>query len=126
MRRQLPAPAASAALWLGVILISALALRGTRPPAALGLSAPPSAFSAARAATHLDHVAKQTHPIGSDEAVRVREYLVGELRAVGGEVRVEQAIGTARYGRTLHSAVVNNIVATFPGSSNSRAMMLAA
>jgi hypothetical protein len=124
--RSLLAKIAPATLWLGLILTGGLAIYGTRPPPAVGASAAIDAFSAARAMTHLEHIAKYPHPIGSDENTRVREYLVDKLRALGGEVHVEQAVGTVQYGRILHSGVVNNIVATFPGHSNSRAVMLAA
>src|SRR6476620_3573546 len=113
-------------LWLGVILVSALALYGTRPPVTADVSAPPDAFSAARAITHLTQIAKQPRPIGSDEAGRVREYLIEQLRGLGAEVRVEQGTGTVSYGRTLHAGLVNNIVATFSGSANSRAVLLVA
>ena len=125
-RRSLLAIIAPAALWLGLILTGGLAIYGTRPPSAAGASAAIDVFSAARAMTHLEHIAKYPHPIGSDEAARVREYLVEELRALGGEVHVEQAIGTVQYGRNLHSGLVNNIVATFPGRSTNRAVMLVA
>jgi Peptidase family M28 len=124
--RSLPAKIAPASLWLGLILTGGLAIYGTRPPPAVGASAPTDVFSAARAMTHLEHIAKHPHPIGSDENTRVREYLVEELRALGGEVHVEQAIGTVQYDRNLHSGLVNNIVATFPGHSHSRAIMLVA
>ena len=99
---------------------------GTRPPAVVGLSAPSNAFSATRAISHLERIAQRPHPIGSDDAVRVREYLVEQLRALGAEVHVEQGIGTVSYGRTLHAGLVNNIVATFPGQATSRAVMLVA
>jgi hypothetical protein len=125
-KRPLSATVAPAALWLGLVLTGGLAIYGTRPPPAVGTSAPADVFSAARAMTHLEHIAKQPHPIGSDEAIRVREYLVEQLRALGGEVHVEQAVGTVQYGRNLHSGLVNNIVATFPGHANSRAVMLVA
>jgi Peptidase family M28 len=125
-RRSLLAVITPAALWLALILVGGLAIYGTRPPPAAGSSAGLDVFSAARAMTHLEHIAKQPHPIGSDEAARVREYLIEQLRALGGEVRVEQAVGTVQYNRNLHSGLVNNIVATFPGSSNSRAIMLVA
>src|SRR2546430_5450812 len=114
----------TAALWLGLILTGGLAIYGTRPPPAAGASAAIDVFSAARAMTHLEHIAKYPHPIGSDEAARVREYLIGELRGLGGEVHVEPAIGTVQYGRNLHSGLVNNIVATFPCHSTSHAVML--
>src|SRR5256885_1072944 len=115
-----------AALWLGLILTGGRAIYGTRPPPAAGASAAIDVFSAARAMTLLEHIAKYPHPIGSDEAARVREYLIGELRALGGEVHVEPAIGTVQYGRNLHSGLVNNIVAIFRGRSNTRAIMLVA
>src|ERR1041384_6900219 len=124
--RPLLANLATAALWLGIILTGALAILGTRPPSAAGASAELGVFSAARAMAHLEHIAKHPHPIGSDEAVRVREYLVEQLRALGGEVHVEQAIGTVQYRRNLHSGLVNNVVAAFPGRANSRAVMLVA
>jgi hypothetical protein len=117
---------ASAALWLGLFLVGGLALYGTRPPPVANPSAAEDAFSSTRAISHLEHIAKHPHPIGSDEAVRVREYLVDQLRALGGAVHVEQAIGTVQYNRNLHSGLVNNIVARFPGLSNSRAILLVA
>ena len=116
----------TAALWLGVMLVGGFALYGTRPPDAVDSSAAENVFSAVRAMKHLAQIAKQPHPIGSDEAVRVREYLVTQLRSLGGEVHVEQAIGTTQNGRNLHAGLVNNIVATFPGQANSRAVLLAA
>ena len=113
-------------LWLAVIAISALALWGTRPPPAVDASAPANLFSAGRAIKHLEHIAKQPHPIGSDEAVRVREYLIEQLRGLGAEVHIEQGIGSVSYGRTVQAGLVNNLVATFPGQANSRAIMLVA
>jgi Peptidase family M28 len=124
--RSLLASVTPAALWLGLILTGGLAIFGTRPPAPVGVSASESVFSGERAITHLAYLAKHPHPIGSDEAVRVREFLVEQLRALGGDVRVEQGIGTVQYARNLHAGLVNNIVATFPGQATSRAIMLAA
>ncbi|MEY2548205.1 MAG: hypothetical protein QOD64_787 [Verrucomicrobiota bacterium] len=125
MRRRLGA-VASAALWLGVLLIGALGIYGTRPPAAAGLGAAPNDFSAARAMAHLAQFAKTPHPIGSDDAVQVREYLMAQLRELGGEVRVEEGIGSIQSGRNVYAGLVHNIVATFPGQSTSRAIMLVA
>ncbi|MFN2623572.1 MAG: M20/M25/M40 family metallo-hydrolase [Chthoniobacterales bacterium] len=124
--RPLLACVALAVLWLGVILLGALALYGTRPPAVVSESAPSNAFSAARAMAHLAEIAKHTHPIGSDDAVRVREYLVAKLTELGGETHVEQGIGSVHYARNVHAGLVNNVVATFRGASNSRAIMLVA
>lgn len=124
--RSLPAALVSAALWAAVVFTGGLAIYGTRPPTAISASSPTNVFSASRAITHLAAIAKAPHPIGSEEAVRVREYLLRELSALGAEVHVEQGIGTAQYGRNIHSGVVNNVVATFPGRANTRALMLVA
>jgi hypothetical protein len=124
--RPLAAAVAPAALWIAIVVTGGLAVYGTRPPPSTAISAPPQTFSAARAMMHLEKIAKHPHPIGSDEAVRVREFLVEQLRVLGGEVQVEQAIGTAQYGRTLHAGLVHNIIATYPGQASSRAIMLVA
>ncbi|HVF70835.1 MAG TPA: M28 family peptidase [Chthoniobacterales bacterium] len=75
---------------------------------------------------HLGQIATQPRPIGSDYAIKVREYLVAQLASLGGEVRVEPALGTAQNGRNFHSGIAHNIVATFAGQSNTRAVMLVA
>ena len=126
LQRPLLAPITSALLWLGVLLVAGLSLYGTRPPAVVAASAPSNVFSAARAMAYLPQITKQPHPIGSDAAVRVREYLVEQLRGLGGDVHVEQGIGSVHYGRNVHAGLVNNIIAAFPGQSNSRAIMLVA
>jgi hypothetical protein len=126
MSSRLGTVVASAALWLGVLLIGALGIYGTRPPAAAGLGAAPSDFSAARAIAHLAQFAKTPHPIGSDDATHVREYLMAQLRELGGEVRVEEGIGSIQSGRNVYAGRVHNIVATFPGQKSSRAIMLVA
>jgi Peptidase family M28 len=117
---------ASAALWLGVLLIGGLGIYGTRPPASVAASAPANVFSAARAMAHLAEIAKNPHPLGSDDANRVREYLLGQLRELGGEVHVEEGIGAIESGRSHSAGRVHNIVATFPGQNNSRAIMVVA
>jgi hypothetical protein len=124
--RPLSGALASAALWVGLILVAGIALWGTRPPRAADSSALPSVFSAARAMNHLAQIAKQPHPIGSDEAAHVREYLIDKLAGLGGETHVEQGIGSVHYGRIVHAGLVNNVVATFRGTSNSRALLLVA
>ena len=124
--RPLVTKLALTAVWLGIILVGGIAVWGTRPPPAVDAAASPNVFSAARAVTHLAQIAKNPRPIGSSEAERVREYLVGQLTALGGEVHVEQGLGTVQFGRNLHSGLVNNIVATFPGKSSGRPIMLVA
>lgn len=116
----------SGALWVGVVFIGGLGIYGTRPPAAIDAAAPPNVFSAARAMSHLAEIAKKPHPIGSDDAIRVRDYLSAQLRELGGNVQVEEGIGAIQSGRNRSAGLVHNIVAKFPGQSSSRAILAVA
>jgi acetylornithine deacetylase/succinyl-diaminopimelate desuccinylase-like protein len=106
--------------------VATLAFLGTRPPAALGPDAPGDQFSAVRAMSHLQHFAVRPHPIGSEAQRRVRDYLVKTLTALGAAVHVEKTTGVHARGRTIYAGTAHNIVATFPGRANRRAVMLVA
>ncbi len=109
-----------------LIGIAALALFGMRPPAVSSGSAPPNEFSAARAVTRLSRFATQSHPIGSDENKRARDYLCEALRGLGAEVHVEHTVGCFSRGRNMRAGLVHNIVATIRGAASQRAVMLVA
>ena len=72
-------------------------------------------------------IAKKPHPLGSAENVRVREYLVGRLRELGANPKV-QTTTVARHSPFGPDtwAVVNNVVAKIPGTSPSGTVMLVA
>lgn len=100
-----------------------------QPPRAVPEDAPPDAFSSARAMRHVRAVAQKPHPTGSEEIERVRRYIIGELAALGVRAEIQEAevVPTqARAGWPASAARVRNIVARLPGTSNSRALMLAA
>lgn len=118
-------PALKFTLWLLVIAAAAIAVHGTRPPAALDASAPSDQFSAARAKMHLGEIAREPHSIGTAANQRVRDYLVQQLAALGADVRVEKTVGITSYSRMVSAGTAENIVATVKGTSNSRAVMLA-
>ena len=113
-------------LSLLLLLIAALALYCTRPPAALGLDAPPGDFSAARAVAHLETLAARPHPTGTEANERARDYLVKTLTGLGAAVEVEKTTGIFARGRFVRAGSVQNIVGRFPGRANSRAVMLVA
>ena len=113
------------ALWLLIVATAALAIYQTRPPRPLDHSAPPTEFSAARAKLHVDQIAREPHPIGTDANRRVRDYLMEQLTALGAEVRVETTVGIVNTGRSIRAGSAENIVATVPGTANRRAVMLA-
>jgi hypothetical protein len=112
-------------LWLAVVLVASISLYELKPPAALGLDAPPGQFSAARAMEHVRQIAQRPHFIGTHENDAVRDYLVQQLKALGGSVEVESAVGVHGHHRSVFAASVQNVVATFRGNANDRAVMLA-
>ncbi|MGH9696126.1 MAG: M20/M25/M40 family metallo-hydrolase, partial [Bryobacteraceae bacterium] len=113
-------------LSIGLVLLATLAFLGTRPPAALGPDAQRDQFSAARAMAHLRHFAERPHAIGSAAQREVRSYLVETLTALGAAVQVEKTTGVLARGRIVYAGTARNIVATFSGRANSRAVMLVA
>ena len=67
------------------------------PPKALPDSAPPDAFSAARAFLHIEATAQVPHPEGTPENRAVRDYLGKTLEEMGiaGEVHIWGGTGAA-------------------------------
>lgn len=119
-------------LLLVVLLFAATAFLSVfmqLPPAPVPADAPPTDFSAARALKHIQTIATRPHPIGSAESATVREYISGELRAMGLDPQVQTAAAVgADYGPPYSAGVVRNVVARLKGSGggSGRAVMLAA
>lgn len=121
------ATALAAFLFLAALAFVAVWL--VQPPRAVPDTAPPAEFSSARAMRHVRAVAQKPHPTGSDEIERVRRYVVGELEALGVRAEIQEATVVptqSRAGWPAPAARVRNIVARVAGTSNSRALMLAA
>jgi len=96
-----------------LVLCALIVRRVDEPPAPVPASAPPTEFSAERAFAHVREIAQRPHPIGSADNARVRDYIVGRLRALGLEPQVQEATGVGtRYGVAGH---VRNILARVPG-----------
>jgi hypothetical protein len=117
------------AAFLFLAALACVAVRLAQPPRAVAENAPPEEFSSARAMRHVRAVAQRPHPTGSDEIERVRRYIVGELAALGVRAEIQEAAVVptqARAGWPAPAARVRNIVARVAGTSNSRALMLAA
>src|ERR1051326_1919789 len=121
------ATALAAFVFLGAL--AALGILLVQPPRAVPESAPPSEFSSARAMRHVRAIAQKAHPTGSEEIERVRQYIIGELGALGVSAEVQTAEVVPAQGTEgfpVAAARVRNIVARVPGTANSRALMLAA
>jgi hypothetical protein len=78
--------------WLVVSLLSAIALAvlGTTPPRSAPPNAPGGDFSAARAMTDVERIARAPHPSGSAEHAALRGYLMQRLGALGLTVRTQE------------------------------------
>ena len=100
-----------------IVLVVAIILAVWRsaPPPPLGVDAPAAAFSASRAYSDVYAIAQRPHPVGSAEHERVRQYIVGRMRALGLSVRLQSERSEVAFpGRTV-IAPVTNIIATLPG-----------
>jgi hypothetical protein len=108
-----------------------LGLWPLRPPRPLPADAPLAEFSAGRAFGHVQVIARAPHPVGSAEHAQVRDYLLGELWALGLAPEVQRATGTneaygAKWKGAVPAAHVENIVARLPGTASTRPLLLAA
>ena len=111
---------------VGILLLCALSiLRVGRPPSPVPAIAPDTVFSAERAMKHVEQIAQRPHPIGGADHDRVRDYIVGQLSALGLPPQIQQttAIGT----RYQEAGRVQNIIARLPGSDpNGKAVLVMA
>lgn len=98
-----------------------------QPPDVAPQSAAPGEFSAERAMAHLAVIAQEPHPVGSRAHAEVRDYLVGQLEALGLSVDVERRQCMVREAPDVTTlSDVENVVAKLPGVANSGAVLLVA
>ncbi len=120
-----PIPAAVIAL-LFLIVVAASAIYNLQPPGVVPATAPDSVFSADRAMGYIRHIAAAPHPIGTPAEAKVREYIVGQLRAMGIRPTLDSTTVTGMFHGIHYAAFVVNIVARLPGTANSKAVVLMA
>jgi hypothetical protein len=110
---------------LGLTLLHAF--NALAPPVVVGEGAPPAEFSAARARTHLEHIARTTHPVGTPAHDDVRDYLVGQLSGLGLTPHVERsACVVRRNGVQFVAGDVENVSARLPGTSGAKTVIFVA
>ncbi len=107
-------------------LALAFALQAPDTPAPAGERSPATGFAAARAMASLRQIAARPHPVGSADNKRVREYLVGELRALGLAPAVQTELGVMASAHASVGGYVHNVVARLPGKVPGKALMLVA
>ncbi len=112
--------------FLFIVAITASALYDLQPPAPLPATAADTLFSADRAAGYIRKIARVPHPLGSAANLKVREFIVQQLDAMGLHPRLDTAIVTGSYRGIHYAASVVNIVARIKGTANSKAVLLMA
>jgi hypothetical protein len=107
---------------------STLTLALIAPPAPLPADAPAAEFSAGRAMRDLKIIAREPHPMGVNQArAAVRDYLLGEIRALGLAPQVQNTFGLRTFGSgSAIGGVVENLLVSLPGSSSEGAILLVA
>ncbi|MEP6491188.1 MAG: M28 family peptidase [bacterium] len=100
-------------------------IRMTRPPAPVPATAPDTVFSAERAMRHVEAIAVRPHAMGMPDHARVRDYILGQLTALGLKAQIQEA--TAIGTRYQEAGRVQNVLAWLPGSdTKGKAVLLVA
>ncbi len=106
-------------------VVAMIALLPLRPPA-VDVDAPPTEFSATRAMKHLETIAAAPHPIGSAEHARVRDYLVGQIEALGLEALIQTETMVTHGNDGYRVAKVKNVLTRLTGTEAGAALLLVA
>jgi hypothetical protein len=111
---------------LAVALITSLAIYSHTPPAVVPASAPPSEFSAERAAESLRVISSSTRPTGSSGHTVAADYIFQKLSAMGLEPQIQQTTAVNQtWGIPFRAAMVRNVVARLKGREDGPALLLA-
>jgi acetylornithine deacetylase/succinyl-diaminopimelate desuccinylase-like protein len=105
---------------------AAVSLLALEPPDPLPTSAPANEFSAERAFSHVEQVGERPHPVGSAANAEVRNYLVGQLAALGLRPTVQEATSVRTMEGTASIARVHNIHARIEGTNPTGHVLLVA
>jgi len=109
---RLTSPLPGIVLFLVLLGVAALSILLLRPPAPLPTSAPADQYSAARALTHIQALAQRPRPVGTQAHAEAQAYLVAQLKRLGLETHVQEAVAV----RYQAAARVENVLARLPGS----------
>lgn len=113
---------------LVLLVVTVWTVIDLQPQAPAGVQAPETAFAAERAQRHIEAIAQEPRPMGSDAHARAQDYLVGELEALGVQVEVHEAVGTwpLSLDRSTPVGRVENIVGVIEGQDPTGRIVLAA
>lgn len=107
----------------GIIFIFYLSLHFFRGPKPISEESEPSNFSALRALKHVEVIASKPHSMGTDEHIRVRNYVYDQLKNMGLETSIQQTT-VIDDRRNLRAASVYNVIGVLKGTNSSKAIMI--
>lgn len=74
---------------IAAVVVAWFAIQAQQPPAPLPADASPALFAAGRAQKHVEAIAREPHPMGSEESERVRQTLIRRLSEIGLDAKVQ-------------------------------------
>ena len=104
-----------------LLILTVFAVSRVAPPSAGLASAPPAEFSSNRAMTKLQVIASKPHPLGAPAHEEVRDYLLGELSALGVNAEVQTTTSVSQRGGTIRAALSMRVRSVVRGMPNARA-----
>jgi acetylornithine deacetylase/succinyl-diaminopimelate desuccinylase-like protein len=117
-------PAQAILLIIGIFTLVAIGLFHTLPPKPTPLSSPLTAFSSARAMSHVRQIGSKPHPTGSRENAEVRQYLIDQLKALGFTPDIQSA--DVVNPKTKQAVQIQNVLVKISGTRSSKAVLLSA
>src|ERR1051325_10882704 len=108
---------------VGLVVLAGISIvRTARPPRPVPATSPDTVFSAERAMRHVEAIAVAPHAMGMPDHDRVRDYVVGQLTALGLHAQIQQTTGIGT--RYQVAGRVQNILTWIPGTGNPRENIL--
>ena len=121
----LPDKVAGLAAFIYVAFLAFVSIYLQAPPKAAPESAPPADFSSARAMNQLQTIARNPHPIASNEHAEVRRFIVERLAATGLTAEIQERTAVTRSGGgPFVAGTVRNIIARLKGTSHTKAVVI--
>jgi hypothetical protein len=120
-------------VFVAIAAAAFVAIDQTLPPDALPASAPATEFSAERAIEHIKVIAQEPRLVGSPGFDSARDYVMGELRALGLNPEIQRTTGIIPAELQAHlgwsnvpSKEVENVIARIEGTESQDAILLVA
>jgi hypothetical protein len=104
-----------------LVSTAAVSYRVVALPEPLRASAPLDQFSSGRAWPHLEAIAQVPSPTGSAANARVRDYIVGEITALGLTPEIQSTVAVHPDGIAFR---VDNVLVRLPGSDSTKAVLI--